>query len=302
MKKVAIIGVPMDLGANRRGVDMGPSAIRGTGLYERIKKLGIDVEDRGNVDVPIPEELTVGSMNAKYADVIEEVCSRLYKAVLKSFQEGRNPILLGGDHSIAMGSVAAAASYHREKNQRIGLVWVDAHADMNTPESTPSGNVHGMPFAHILGMCDGKLSDIGGFRPKVSPENACLVGVRDIDDREKKLVKDSGINVFTMKEIDRFGISRVIEEAIKSASKNASAIHVSIDLDAIDPTVAPGVGTPKRGGLDYRESHLIMELVSDSELLSSLDIVELNPMFDTRNQTAELASELILSALGKSIF
>lgn len=302
MGNVAIIGVPMDLGANRRGVDMGPSAIRITNLAERIRKIGHSVIDLGNIEVPIPETVDSGDKNAKYASPIRDVCSRLYDVVLSAVQSGKTPVVLGGDHSIAIGSVAGVSDFFKQKNQKIGLLWIDAHADMNTPESTPSGNVHGMPFSYVLGIAGGELANIGGYTGKVLPKNACLIGARDIDEREKTLVKNAGISVFTMKEIDRYGVSKVMDEALKLASDGTSAIHVSIDLDAFDPAIAPGVGTPKKGGLSYRESHLIMELVCDSGLLSSIDVVELNPMFDNKNQTAELATELILSALGKRIY
>ena len=302
MGKVAIIGVPLDLGGNRRGVDMGPSALRLTGLAERMRTLGYDVVDTGDVDVPLPEECHVGDPKKKYAEEIGEVCKTLCDRAQASMKEGRLPIALGGDHSLAMGSIAGVSKHFREKNERVGLLWFDAHGDMNTPESTNSGNVHGMPLAHVLGLGDEGLASIGGFKPKVHASNACLIGIRDLDEREKKLIADSGIHVFTMKDIDRHGVSHVIDEAVERASRGTAGIHVSFDVDSIDPSEALGVGTPKKGGLTYREAHLCLEIVADSKLLTSLDMVEINPILDNRNTTGELGAELILSALGKRIF
>lgn len=301
-KKVALIGVPLDLGANRRGVDMGPSALRMTGLAERIRGLGYDVVDTGDVDVPLPEECEVGDPRKKYAEAIAKVCEDVCARVDAALRDGRLPVTLGGDHSLAMGSIAGVARFYRERHERLGLLWFDAHGDMNTPESTNSGNVHGMPLAHVLGMGDERLASIGGFRPKLHYANTCLIGVRDLDEREKKLIAESGVYVFTMKDIDRHGVSHVLEEAIERASRGTAGIHVSFDIDAIDPSVALGVGTPKKGGLTYREAHLCLEMVADARLLTSFDMVEINPILDVRNSTAELGSELILSALGKQIF
>jgi len=302
IRKAAIIGVPLDLGANRRGVDMGPSALRVTGLADRIAALGIDVKDFGDVDVPLPEESEIGEKNKKYADDIRDVCEDVCEMVLKAMKQGRLPVVLGGDHSIAMGSIAASAKFYREQKKKIGLIWFDAHGDMNTPESTNSGNVHGMPLAHVLGMGDAGLAGVGGFSPKVEESKCVLLGVRDLDDREKKLIHASGVKVITMKEIDQRGVSKVLEEAVEVASKGTAGIHVSFDIDACDPSVAPGVGTPKKGGLNYREAHLCLEMIADSEKMIAMDLVEVNPIFDTRNHTAEFGAELILSALGKSIF
>src|ERR1043166_2970913 len=302
MAKVAIIGVPLDLGGNRRGVDMGPSALRLTHLASRIKQLGYDVVDTGDVDVPLPEDCHVGDGKKKNAKEIGDVCEALCDRVHAAMKEGRGPIPLGGDHSLAMGSLAGVSKHLREKNEKVGLLWFDAHGDMNTPESTNSGNVHGMPLAHVLGMGDERLASIGGFKPKVHPSNACLLGIRDLDEREKKLIAESGVHVFTMKDIDRHGVSHFIDEAVERASRGTAGIHVSFDLDAIDPSEALGVGTPKKGGLTYREAHLCLEIVADSKLLPSVDMVEINPILDNRNTTGELGAELILSALGKRIF
>ena len=301
MDKIAIIGVPMDLGANRRGVDMGPSAIRITKFYEKLRSLGHDVVDRGDIAVPIPEASDVGDASKKYAATIEAVCERLASAVYECMCEGRKPIVLGGDHSVAMGSVAGAARYFRERGREIGIVWVDAHGDMNVPESSSTGNVHGMSLSHTIGLGDPALAGIAGFSGKASTERICLIGARDLDDAERDIVRRSGIKVFTMKEIDRFGAAKVFEEAISLAADRTAGVHVSFDIDAVDPTFAPGVGTPERGGLSYREAHLFMELVADRGVLISMDMVEVNPVLDERNATADLAGELILSAFGKRI-
>ncbi|MBI4369045.1 MAG: arginase [Elusimicrobia bacterium] len=301
-KKVVIIGVPMDLGGNRRGVDMGPSAIRATRLSERLAEVGHAVEDYGDVDVPIPEEIKIGDKHKKYIAHIYKVCERLDKWVRKALSDEAIPVVLGGDHSLAVGSIAGSAAHGQKENKNLGLIWFDAHGDMNTPESSGSGNVHGMPFAHVLGMGDHKMAHLGGWKGKVSPHNTCLIGARDLDDREKELIAKSQIKVFTMKEIDRFGISKVMEEAISIAGNGTGGIHVSYDIDVMDPSIAPGVGTPKKGGLSYREAHLAMELLWDSTLVRAMDMVEVNPILDVRNSTAELASELILSVLGKRIF
>jgi arginase len=302
MGKAAIIGVPLDLGGNRRGVDMGPSALRLTSLATRIRMLGYDVVDTGDVDVPLPEECHVGDAKKKYAKEIADVCGRLCDRVDDVLKEARLPVTLGGDHSLAIGSIAGVSRNFRARKERVGLLWFDAHGDMNTPESSSSGNVHGMPLAHVLGMGDDNLASIGGFKPKIHASNACLIGIRDLDDREKKLIADSGVHVFTMKDIDRHGVSHVIDEAMEQASRGTAGIHVSFDVDAIDPSEALGVGTPKKGGLTYREAHLCLEIVADSKLLTSIDMVEINPILDNRNTTGELGAELILSALGKRIF
>jgi len=301
VSKILLIGVPLDLGGNRRGVDMGPSALRLTGLAERIRALGHDVVDSGDISVPLPELCDVGDPNEKYAGAIAGVCEALCERVHAGLAHGRLPVSLGGDHSLAMGSVAGVARHFKEREQRLGVIWFDAHGDMNTPASTNSGNVHGMSLAHLLGMGDERLASVGGFRGKVRPENVSLIGVRDLDAREKMLVAESGVNVFTMKAIDLRGLPLVVEEAIEVASRGTDGVHVSFDIDVVDPSLASGVGTPKKGGLTYREAHLCMEMVADSNQLVSLDLVEVNPILDVRNATAELGSELVLSALGKQI-
>jgi arginase len=302
MKPVHVIGVPLDLGGNRRGVDMGPSAMRIAGIGERIARLGREVVDRGDVATPIRETQHERDRRKRYIEDIAHVCGELYSKSLASLDGGAMPVVLGGDHSLGAGSVAAAAAWaSRARQLPIGLLWVDAHGDMNTPATSLSGNVHGMPLAALLGPEPAELSTIGGFSPTVSPAHAVLLGVRNLDDREKELVRGSHVHVFTMTDIDRQGIAAVVEQAISLAADGTAGVHVSFDLDACDPAIAPGVGTPVRGGLNYREAHMVMEIVADSGLLTSLDLVEVNPTLDLRNQTAELAAELALSALGMKI-
>ena len=301
MRPVHIIGVSLDLGGNRRGVDMGPSAFRIAGLGERLTALGVPVVDIGDVVAPIPETKQSGDPRKKYIREISRVCEKLYKASLSAMEKGALPLVLGGDHSLAAGSVAATSEFARREGSSIGLIWVDAHGDMNTPASSSSGNVHGMPLAALLGPEPAELSRIGDFSPKVLPENTVLIGIRNLDEREKEIVRDSMVNVFTMKDIDRRGIASIVEQALALAGKDTSGVHVSFDVDVCDPTIAPGVGTPVKGGLDYREAHMLMEMIADSGLLRALDLVEVNPILDDRNATAILASELASSALGQKI-
>lgn len=301
MKAVHIIGVPLDLGGNRRGTDMGPSAFRIAGLGEQLAKLNLKVTDKGDVPSPIPEAKGVGDPRKRYMKDIAKVCQRVYQASLASFAEGAMPLVLGGDHSLGAGSVAAAATHLRASDRPLGLIWVDAHADINNPESTESGNVHGMPLAALLGIGPEELAHFGGVTPAVSAKHTVLVGIRNLDEVEKQIVRASKVHAFTMKDIDRLGIAEVMERAIAIASKGTGGFHVSYDLDVCDPNVAPGVGTPVKGGLSYREAHVVMEMISESGRLTSLDLVEVNPTLDMRNTTAELGTELALSALGKSI-
>jgi arginase len=301
MRSVQIIGVPLDLGGNRRGTDMGPSAFRIAGLSDQIASLGVKVTDRGDVDAPIPEKKGPGDPTKRYVKEIAKVCQRVYDASLDAFAKGAMPIVLGGDHSLGAGSVAAAAAHLRQGGQQLGLIWVDAHADMNNPGSSESGNVHGMPLAALLGTGPAELSQFAGDQPSVLAQHTVLVGIRNLDETEKQIVRASKVHVFTMKEIDRLGIAEVMERAIAIASAGSGGFHVSYDLDACDPTVAPGVGTPVKGGLSYREAHVVMELVAESGKMTSFDLVEVNPTLDIRNTTAELGTELALSALGKSI-
>jgi arginase len=298
---IDIIGAPLDLGAGRRGVDMGPSAFRIANLGQRIAVLGLKVNDLGNVPVPIPEVIGEHDQHARYAEEIGEVCKRLYASVWKSLESEHIAISLGGDHSLAAGTVAGSAEAMRRKGRPLGLLWIDAHADMNTPESSPSGNVHGMPLACILGKGPGAIVNIGGFTPKIDPARCAIVGLRNLDEREKDIVRESGVHAFTMKDIDRRGMAAVVDEALSFVTCKNSALHVSFDMDSVDPSVSPGVGTPVRGGLSYREAHLIMEMAADTQRLIALDMVEVNPILDHENSTAVLGCELILSALGKKI-
>jgi arginase len=301
MRPVHIIGVPLDLGAGRRGVDMGPSAVRIAGLDDRIEALGRQVVDLGDIDSPIQETNDPGDPHKKYIREIATVCQLLFDKSLAALDAGALPLVLGGDHSLGAGSVGATAAYARRRNRPIGLLWVDAHGDMNTPATSGSGNVHGMPLAALLGPEPSELSLLGGFSPKVLPQCTVLIGVRNLDEREKELVRASGIHVFTMKDIDRLGIASITERAISIATHGTEGMHVSFDLDVCDPGIAPGVGTPVKGGLDYREAHMVMEMVSDSGKLLALDIVEVNPVLDLQNATAMLGTELALSALGMDI-
>jgi arginase len=301
MKPVHIIGVPLDLGGNRRGTDMGPSAFRIAGLAEQLTKLGVTVIDKGDVPSPIPEKKGAGDPRKRYVKEIARVCQRVFHTSLASFAEGAMPIVLGGDHSLGAGSVAAAAAHLRQGGKSLGLIWVDAHADMNNPSSSESGNVHGMPLAALLGTGPAELAHFGSTAPAVRANHTVLVGIRNLDETEKKIVRASKVHVFTMKDIDRLGIAEVMARAIALASRGTGGFHVSYDLDVCDPTVAPGVGTPVKGGLSYREAHVVMESIAESGRLTSFDLVEVNPTLDIRNTTAELGTELALSALGKSI-
>jgi arginase len=301
MKPVHIIGVPLDLGGGRRGVDMGPSAFRIAGLGDQIARLGRAVVDRGDLPAPIAETAQPTDPHKKYIGEIAGVCRTLFDVALASLDGGALPLVLGGDHSLAAGSVAASSAWVRRSTSKpIGLIWVDAHGDMNTPETTTSGNVHGMPLAALLGQAPYELASIG-LSPSVSAAQTVLVGIRNLDEREKERIRASGVHVFTMKDIDRNGIAQVAERAVALASQGTGGLHVSFDLDACDPSIAPGVGTPVKGGLDYREAHALMEILADSARLVALDLVEVNPTLDVRNTTAEFGTELALSALGKSI-
>jgi arginase len=299
-RKASLIGVPLDWGASKRGASGGPAAIRRANIASALKDLGVDVADEG--DLPIPKDPGPSRRNLKHGPAILKVCRELEAKTYAAARGGRVPLTLGGDHALAAGSVSGVSRAFREDERKIGLIWVDAHADINTPATSLTGNVHGMPLAHLLGMGDKEFNRIGGFCPKVDPRNVCLVGVRDVDKPEAANIRKSGIRVFSMQEIDRFGLGLVIEQAIDIASDNTAGVHLSFDIDVVDPGMAPGTGTLKRGGLTYRESHLLMELIADSERLIGLDLVEVNPLEDSHNATAELAVELILSAMGKSIY
>jgi arginase len=299
-RKVVLIGVPMDLGGGRRGVDMGPSAVRIAGLKQEIERLGVEFEDRGNIEVCQPERSGPVHPKARYLDEIADSCARLRDDVLAVLRDGGLPLVVGGDHSIACGTVAGISSFHDERKERIGLLWFDAHTDMNTPESTESGNVHGMPLAACVGLGATPLVELGSRVPMVDPRNAAIVGVRSVDRREREVVLASGVRVFTMHEIDKFGIHRVMQEALEIANDGTAGFHLSFDVDGIDPSVAPGVGTPIPAGTTLRESHLVMEHAAESGRLLGLEMTEINPILDTQNVTARVAVELALSALGKS--
>lgn len=298
---VHVIGVPLDLGGGRRGVDMGPSAVRIAGIGERLSGMGLRVVDRGDLDTPIPETRVPRDPRRKYIREIARVCQRLYQRVRQAHDEGAFPVVLGGDHSLAAGSASASADFAAGHGRDLGLIWVDAHGDMNTPATTTSGNVHGMPLSALLGPEPAELSRIGNRSPKVRAEKTVIIGVRNLDDLEKARIRESRVHLFTMKDIDRHGIASVMEQALAIAGYDTLGIHTSFDLDACDPSIAPGVGTPVKGGLDYREAHMVMEMLADSGLLIGLDLVEVNPILDVQNQTAVLAAELASSALGMRI-
>ncbi len=296
-RALRIIGVPLDLGQGRRGVDMGPSAIRYAGLAAKLEELGYDVEDLGNIDVPQPETRDRGHSRMKYLAQVRRLCDELRVMVRDVVRADALPIVLGGDHSLAIGSVAGVA----EAAGRIGCIWFDAHGDMNTPETTPSGNIHGMPLAVSLGLGHPDLTGLGGLQPKLPAENVVLVGARSIDREERALIRESGMHVFTMADIDEQGVSRVMRKAIEIASKGTQGVHLSVDLDALDPMYAPGVGTPINGGFTYRESHLAMELLAGAGCVRSADFVEVNPILDAKNQTGRMAVELAASLLGQTV-
>jgi arginase len=295
-----MLGVPMDLGAGRRGVDMGPSAVRYAGLGRVVRALGHTFEDLGDIGVPIPERREPG-LGPKYLREIVRACERLAPRVESILDQGAFPIVVGGDHSIAMGTVTGIASHFRQRDEKIGLVWIDAHADMNTADSSPSGNIHGMPLSALLGYGAPELVGIGGFAPKVDPERTVLIGIRSVDEDERELVIRSGVNYYEMMKIDARGMGSVITEAIARASDGTAGVHVSLDVDGIDPEYAPGVGTPVPGGINLREAHLIMEVLADSGCMCSLEIAEVNPILDSANATAGLVCELVGSALGKKV-
>jgi arginase len=298
---IAIIGAPLDLGQGRRGVDMGPSAMRVANLNARLAALGYTVEDLGNVPVDQAEASPEGHPRAKYLPQIAATCQRLATLVGETLSRGSLPLVLGGDHSVAIGTVSGVSQYFHEQDQRAGLIWLDAHADMNTPESSPSGNVHGMPLACIAGMGPAELSELFGYKPKIDPRNIVIVGLRDVDQMERPHVRESGVRAFTMREIDERGLRPVMEDAIRLASDGTAGFHLSLDMDFVDPKDAPGVGTPVRGGVTYREAHLAMEMICDSRNMVSMEVVEVNPVIDEVNRTADLAVELVMSGLGKRI-
>jgi arginase len=300
-RTIHVHGAPLDLGGGRRGVDMGPSAVRIAGLSDRLGALGVAVIDKGDLPAPIAETRVARDPRKRYIREIAHVCRRLHQRVQQSLVDGALPLVLGGDHSIAAGSVAASADFAASKRRDLGVLWVDAHGDMNTPATTTSGNVHGMPLAALLGPEPAELARIRQRSRRLRPDRSVLIGLRNVDELEKRLIRQAGIHVFTMKDIDRHGIATVMKRALALAGKDTLGIHVSFDVDVCDPALAPGVGTPVKGGLNYREAHMVMEMIADSDRLLALDVVEVNPILDIQNQTAILATELVSSALGSRI-
>ena len=298
---IHVLGVPMDLGSGRRGVDMGPAAIRIAGLADRLRELGHKVVDDGNIVIKNMEELKVGNERARYLGEIARASGLLGRKVERIMERGHFPLVLGGDHSIAVGTVSGIAAFCQRQGKKLGLLWIDAHGDINTPESSPSGNIHGMPLAALLGFGPRELTEIGGASPKIEARNIALLGIRSLDSGEKSRLKETGVQVHTMADIDRHGADQVTKKALARVTDGTDYVHVSFDLDAVDPTVAPGVGTPVKGGLDYREAHLIMEVIADAGVMTSLEMVEVNPILDQGNASAAFAVELVQSAFGKKI-
>ncbi|MGP4076767.1 arginase [Halobacillus sp. K22] len=297
-KQISVIGVPMDLGQMRRGVDMGPSAIRYAGMRERLEQLKYDIEDLGDIDIPLPPQTGNEKLdNLRNLNEISEGSQSLAVEVDKVVKEGRFPLVLGGDHSIAMGTLAGIAKHY----ENLGVIWYDAHGDLNTADSSPSGNIHGMPLAVSLGIGHEKLTSIHGYEPKIKPENVVIIGARSLDEGERELIKERGIKVYTMHEVDRMGMTKVMEESVEYLKGRTDGVHLSLDLDGLDPHEAPGVGTPVIGGLSYRESHLAMEMLYQSEMITSAEFVEVNPILDEKNKTASVAVGLMGSLFGESL-
>ena len=303
--KVSVVGVPIDLGGNHRGVDMGPSSFHVAGLNKLMRDMGYDVEDLGNVSVPSVESISEQpNPHARYETQIAHVCQTLAEQVKGALDRGRFPITLGGDHSAAIGTISGSAAHYAEQQKKVGVIWVDAHTDMNTPETSPSGNIHGMPMACLLGHGPASLNSIlraKGTGAHVLPENCAFIGIRDVDKTEFDLVHSSGVTVFTMEDVDLLGAREVMKRALAVANQDTAGFHFSFDMDGVDPEVAPGVGTPVPGGLSYREAHLLCELASASDRMLAMDVMETNPALDLANKTGQFGVDLILSALGKRI-
>jgi arginase len=297
MKKISIIGVPMDLGQTRRGVDMGPSAIRYAGVVERLENLDYEVEDFGDIEIGRAERVPNSESNLKNLKAVAEGSEKLAAVVDEVIQNGAFPLVLGGDHSIAIGTLAGVGKHYRN----LGVIWYDAHGDLNTADTSPSGNIHGMPLAASMGLGHPTLTSIAGYTPKVKAENVIIIGARSLDDGEKDLIKEKGIKVYSMHEIDRLGMTRVMEETIAYLKENTDGVHLSLDLDGLDPHDAPGVGTPVIGGISYRESHLAMEMLAEAEIITSAEFVEVNPILDEKNKTATVAVALMGSLLGEKL-
>lgn len=300
-ENISIIGFPIDLGSGRRGVDMGPSALRIAGLQSKLKNLGYKVNDTGDVKIEIMERQKIGNPKLRYLDEILKTSDTLADMVESVLDKNNFPLCIGGDHSMALGTIAGISSYCKKNNLKLGVIWIDAHTDMNTDKTTPSGNIHGMPLAASLGLGNKKLVNICGFSPKLQPGNCAIIGIRSIDEKEKKNIKKLKIPVYTMTEIDKMGIHRIINKILRQFGKTVDHIHVSFDVDSVDPTVAPGVGTPVPGGLSYREAHLLMESIAECGCMSSLEIAELNPILDHQNISAVFTADLIASSMGQRI-
>lgn len=297
MKKLSIIGMPMDLGQMRRGVDMGPSAIRYAGINERLKSLFDEVHDLGDIAVGRPEVVIDEQSNLRNLHLVAEKNEDLAAQVDKVVAEGSFPLVLGGDHSIAIGTLAGVSKHYKN----LGVIWYDAHGDLNTAETSPSGNIHGMPLAVSLGIGHSLLTEVGGYNPKIKAENIVIIGARSLDDGEKELIKEKGIKVYTMHEIDRLGMTKVMEETIQYLKDKTDGVHLSLDLDGLDPLDAPGVGTPVNGGISYRESHLAMEMLAEAKIITSAEFVEVNPILDEKNKTASVAVALMGSLFGEKL-
>jgi len=301
-QNVSIIGFPMDLGADRRGVDMGPSALRIAGLQTKLEALGYKVEDNGDIKIEIMERQKIKNPKLKYLDEIIKTSRLLAEKVERVLDKGDFPICLGGDHSMALGTISGIASFCKKRKLRLGVIWIDAHSDMNTDETSPTGNIHGMPLAALMGLGCDELVNLLGFSPKLNPENCVLIGIRSIDEAEKVNIKKLKVPIYTMNDIDKLGIHRIIAKVLKQFREKVDHIHISFDVDSVDPSVAPGVGTPIPGGLSYREAHLLMETIAECGCMSSLEIAEVNPILDHKNQSASFTSELIASSMGQRIF
>lgn len=300
-ENVTIIGFPMDLGADRRGVDMGPSALRIAGLQTKLESLGFKVQDYGNIKIEIMEKQKIKNPKLKYLDEIIKTSKLLADKVEKVLEKGDFPLCLGGDHSMALGTISGISSFCKKRKLKLGVIWIDAHSDMNTDETSPTGNIHGMPLAALMGLGCDELVNLLGFSPKLLPENCALIGIRSIDEAEKINIKKLKVPIYTMNDIDKLGIHRIIAKVLKQFREKVDHIHISFDVDSVDPSVAPGVGTPVPGGLSYREAHLLMEIIAECGCMSSLEVAEANPILDHKNQSASFTAELIASSMGQRI-
>ena len=299
--RVRIIGFPMDLGAGRRGVDMGPSALRIAGIAEKLEQLGYEVSDEGDIQISTKEVLAVEDSRLKYLPEITKACGLLAASVSAALDAGNFPIILGGDHSMSIGSVSGIAAHCRRHGKRLGVIWIDAHSDINTPDTSPTGNIHGMPVAALLGLGAPELARIGGDFVKLDPNTITMIGLRSVDTGEREIIHRLGIDAYTMFDIDKRGIFPIIGQTLEKMARNVDHLHISFDVDSVDPTVAPGVGTPVQGGLSYREAHLLMEMIAESGLVSSFEVAEVNPILDAHNTSAEFASGVVASCMGKRI-